>query len=377
MSRKIVVGGAQMGPIHSSSTRSEVIDRMLVLMQAAHARGVKLLLYPELAFTTFFPRHLYKNPQELESFFERGNPTDAPGMKPLFEKAREYGMDISVGFAECDTGDHKADDEHLHYNTAVYYSASSNKVIAKYRKVHLPGTFEPFKNPDATNQFEKRYFRPGNLGFEAFRAPNLVKGALKKSTAPAEAANGPAGEEHTADKLGHGDPLLGILICNDRRWPEAWRCYGLQGVEILLCGYNTTAWAPDLLGTHPSLTNKTEAKSEALFHSSLCAQAGSYQNACFSINVAKGGIESQPEAAHGGNKDGMFELIAGSNIVDPDGKVIVEAKTDDDELIVAEIDLEMCRRGKGKVFAFERHRRTEHYQRIVAQTGVEEPPLLG
>jgi predicted amidohydrolase len=380
MARKIVVAAAQLGPIHTSTLRSEVISRMLALMSAAHAQHVKLIVYPELALTTFFPRTLFTSLPELESYFERnvdGDPTKALGVKPIFDQAREYHMDVSLGYAECDTAVGAAPDNHRHFNTAVYYSATADRVIAKYRKVHLPGTFEPFASPNATNQFEKRYFRPGDLGFEAFRAPGLVPDALKKhspaTALPQSSSKGlSSSEPNTAASriAGLGDPILGIMICNDRRWPEAWRCYGLQGTELVLCGYNTTAWAPDLLGTHPTLTSPKAAKAEALFHNKLCIQAGSYQNACWSVNVAKCGVEEDAQGAR-------FPLIGGTCIVDPDGNVVAEAKTEADELLVCEVDLDVCKRGKGKVFAFERHRRTEHYGRIVEQTGVQEPDLLG
>ena len=340
-----------------SSTRSSTIDRMLKLIDEAHSKNVSILIFPEIAFVTFFPRHLITSEQELEAYFERdvdGDPTKAPGMKPIFDKAREYQMDVSVGYAECDTSAPAG--EHVHYNTAVYYSAAADKVISKYRKIHLPGTFEPYERKDATNQLEKRYFKPGNLGFNAFRAPGLVKEPLTKSSAK---------RANEAATLGLGDPIVGIMICNDRRWPEAWRALGLQGVELVLCGYNTTGWAPELLGTNPKIKTKEMAKQEALFHNRLTIQHGSYTNACWSINVAKCGME-----------DGKYPLIGGSCIVDPDGEMVVEAKTEEDELVVAEIDLAWCRRGKGKVFAFERHRRTEHYGILVEQTGVKEPEFL-
>ena len=380
MARKIIIAAAQLGPIHASTLRLEVISRMLVLMSRAHAQNVKLIVYPEIAFTTFFPRTLFTDPQELESFFERdvdGDPTKAPGMKPIFDQARTFQMDVSLGYAECDTSVESSDQDHRHFNTAVYYSAAADKVIAKYRKVHLPGTFEPFANPNATNQFEKRYFRPGDLGFEAFRAPGLIPNALKKSSPsksiPQLSSTGLSSSEPNTSinsTNGLGDPIIGIMICNDRRWVEAWRCYGLQAVELVLCGYNTTAWAPDLLGTNPKLTSPEAAKAEALFHNKLSIQAGSYQNACWSVNVAKCGVEED-------EKRDRFPLIGGSCIVDPDGSVVVEARTEEDELLVWEVDLEACRRGKGKVFAFERHRRIEHYARITGQTGMVEPELLG
>jgi predicted amidohydrolase len=356
-SRKIIVAGAQLGPIHLDSTRSSTRDRMLKLMEEAHSKSVKVLVFPELAMVTFFPRHLITNPEDLEAFFEKAvdeDITKAPGLKPIFDRAREYGMDVSVGFAEHDT--YMPESEHVHYNTAVYYSAAKNAVISKYRKVHLPGTVEPYERKDATNQLEKRYFRPGNLGFQAFRAPGLVKDPLTKASGM---------QENGTSTLGRGDPIVGIMICNDRRWPEAWRSYGLQGVEMVLCGYNTTGWAPELLGSNPKIKTKQMAKDEALFHNRLSIQHGSYTNSCWSINVAKCGME-----------DGKYPLIGGSCIIDPDGAIAVATKTEDDELFVAEIDLTWCRRGKDKMFAFERHRRTEHYGILVEQTGVIEPDFL-
>ncbi|EXJ92277.1 hypothetical protein A1O3_00827 [Capronia epimyces CBS 606.96] len=350
--RQIVVAGAQLGPIHINTPRSEAIDRMIKLMDDAHQKQAKLIVYPEIAPVTFFPRHVLEG-DELEQYFDRevdGDAAKSPHLKPLFDKAREYKMDMYLGYAEC-TGD-----DHVHYNTVVYYSGQVDKVISKYRKVHLPGSFEPYKGNDVTNQLEKRYFKPGDLGFQAFRAPGLLPDVVTKNS---------GAKANEGDTLGKGDAIVGMLICNDRRWPEAWREYGLQGVELVLCGYNTTAWAPELLGTSKKTSTREKAKEEALFHNKLSITYNSYANACFSINVAKCGFE-----------DGRYPLIGGSCIVDCDGEVVVEASTEEDELIVAEIDLAMCRRGKEKVFAFERHRRTEHYGRIVGQTGVVEPELL-
>jgi len=321
-------------------------------MDQAHEQHVQLIVFPEIAPVTFFPRHILEG-EELEKYFEQeahGDATQLANLKPLFDKAKEYRMDLYLGYAECTGADH------VHYNTSVYFSGETGKVISKYRKVHLPGTFEPYEREGATNQLEKRYFKPGDLGFKAFRAPGLVQGSLHRDSGLG--ANTP----HT---VGKGDPIVGMLICNDRRWPEAWRAYGLQGIELLLCGYNTTAWAPELIGTNEKISTPEKAKTEALFHNKLSITYNSYANACFSINVAKCGME-----------DGKYPLIGGSCIVDCDGEVVAEAQTEDDELVVAEIDIGRCRRGKEKVFAFEKHRRVEHYGIIVEQTGVQEPELL-
>lgn len=138
----------------------------------------------------------------------------------------------------------------------------------------------------------------------------------------------------------------------------------LQGVELVLCGYNTTSWAPDLWGYDKPITREA-AEKQALFQHKLSMQGNSYMNSCFSISAARCGPD-----------DGIYDMIGGSTIVGPDGVIIAETKTKDDEVIVADIDLEDCRMGKTKTFDFIRHRRIETYGKIVEQTGVVEPPLL-
>lgn len=108
-----------------------------------------------------------------------------------------------------------------------------------------------------------------------------------------------------------------------------------------------------------------EQEKEALFHSRLVQQANSYMHACFSISSARCGVD-----------DGKYDLIGGSSIVSPEGHVVAEARTKDDELIVAEIDLAECRKGKERTFDYARHRRVEAYGLITEQTGVVEPELL-
>lgn len=79
-------------------------------------------------------------------------------------------------------------------------------------------------------------------------------------------------------------------------------------------------------------------------------------------------------AARAGNDDGIHPLIPGSMIVDPEGHIVAESKTEGDELVSAEIDLDDCRQGKERTFNLGRHRRPEMYERLVAKGGVQEPP---
>ena len=345
MSRKLVVAAAQVGAIHRSADKNETVGRLVTLLQEAATRKVQLVVFPECTLTTFFPRHLFETQEELDKYFEKGDITQSTNVRPLFDTAKSNGIDIVLGFGE-------RDDDGAGWNTCVYYSASEGRVISKYRKVHLPGTKEPFKDPNATNQLEKRYFTPGNLGYPAFRAPGLISNAAKESTAK--------DGENTAGK---GDPIFGMLICNDRRWPEAWRMYSLKGAELIMFGFNTGGNMAHLWGSKPMSPEKAEA--EALFHSKLVQQANSYMNACFSISSARCGLD-----------DGKYDLIGGSAICDSEGHIVAEAKTVEDELVVAEIDLSDCRQGKEKTFDFARHRRIETYGLIDKQTGIVEPDLL-
>ncbi|KAI7359157.1 carbon-nitrogen hydrolase [Hortaea werneckii] len=330
MTRKIRIAAAQIGGVHRTDPREATLQRMLKLLENAGSQGAELVLFPETAFTTFFPRHLINDPDELSSWFEHGDVTKSPNTAPLFAKATDLNVDIAVGFAE-------AADNGERFNACVYYHAKAGSVLSKYRKIHLPGDFEPFADPKATNQLEKRYFKPGDLGFKAFRAPELADGS---------------------------EPILGMMICNDRRWPEAWRCLGLQGVEVVLCGYNTAGFAPDLWGSDKN-QDPQKAEESALFHHKLVMQANSYMNATFSVSAARCGMD-----------DGKYSLIGGSCITGPEGDILAEAQTVEDEIIIADCDLDLCTQGKTRTFDFARHRRTEHYGRILEQTGVVEPPRL-
>lgn len=117
-------------------------------------------------------------------------------------------------------------------------------------------------------------------------------------------------------------------------------------------GYNTPA---------VNAQRSAEGPDDRLFHHRLVLQSGAYQNSTWVVGVAKAGVE-----------DG-HPLIGGSMIADPNGKIVAEASTDEDELIVHPCDLDACRFGKQTIFDFARHRRIEHYGRSTEQTGVVEP----
>ncbi|MEO1720830.1 MAG: N-carbamoyl-D-amino-acid hydrolase [Pseudomonadota bacterium] len=306
--REIVIGGAQMGPIQRAESRGAVVERMLVLLEEAGKAGCDLVVYPELCLTTFFPRWWMEDPVEVDAWFEREVPNDAT--RPLFDRARALGIAISLGYAELTS-------EGRHFNTQIV-TDRAGEIVGKYRKVHLPGHAE-YDPERAFQHLEKRYFEPGDLGFPVWR--NL-------------------------------DAWIGMLVCNDRRWPEAYRELGLQGCELVILGYNTPTTNSQKGG---------EGIERRLYHSELSMCAGAYQNSAWVVGIAKAGVE-----------DG-HPLMAGSVIVDPDGMVVARAQGEGDELIVHACDMDATAFGKTTIFDFKRHRRPEHYGRITGQVGVRLP----
>ncbi|MEM8855424.1 MAG: N-carbamoyl-D-amino-acid hydrolase, partial [Pseudomonadota bacterium] len=302
--RTVTVGAAQLGPIQKADTREAVVARMVALLDEAAGKGCDLVVFPELALTTFFPRWYMEDQGEVDTWFERDMPNEAT--QPLFDAAKAHGVAISFGYAELTEDGH-------HFNTSIL-TDKTGAIVGKYRKVHLPGHSE-YDTERAFQHLEKRYFEPGDLGFPVFTALGGV---------------------------------LGMCICNDRRWPETYRVMGLQGVELVILGYNT-----------PSVNSQKgdEGPQERLFHHRLVLQSGAYQNATFVVAVAKAGVE-----------DG-HPLIGGSVIVDPNGFIVAETKSEGDELIVHPCDLDATCFGKDTIFDFARHRRIEHYGLITERTG--------
>lgn len=305
MTRIVHVAAAQVGPVERDATRLEVLDRLVALLEESAARRADLVVFPELALTPFFPRW-YLTGDELDEFFEDAVP--GPSTAPLFARAAELGVGVCLGYAERD-GEHR-------YNTSVVVD-QGGQVVARYRKVHLPGheEHEPWR---PFQHLERRYFEPGG-GFATHRAFGGV---------------------------------LGMAICNDRRWPETYRMLSLQGAELILIGYNTPIHYP------PDSAQDRLAG----FHNNLVMASGAYQNGVWVVGVAKGGVE------------GGVHSLAESQIIAPSGEVVARATTEEDEVIVAACDLDRCAAYRDTLFDFDRYRLPERYGLITSQRGVVPPP---
>lgn len=311
MARLITVGAAQMGPIARDESKSEVVDRLIVMLREAAERQVDLLVYPELALTTFFPRWYVEDVSEFDHFYHREMPDEDTA--PLFAEARRLGVGFALGYAEIHTDSAGVE---RRYNTYILMERDGSEV-AKFRKVHIPGhdhneSWRPFQHA------ERHYFEPGPDGFGTWRAFNGV---------------------------------VGMAICNDRRWAETYLVLGLQGAELILIGYNTPLYyAPD-----PS------QDALAAFHNHLVMQAGAYHNGAFVVGVAKGGIEEGVES------------LAQSVVIAPSGQIIAQAITTEDEVVSAVLDLDFCEHYKGTLFDFDIYRMPEYYRLITERRGAVPP----
>jgi len=313
MSRAVAVAAAQMGGIARDDTRAEVVARQIDLLQQAARLGAELVVFPELALTTFFPRWYPDDIDDFDHFYETAMPSAET--TPLFDEARRLGVGFSLGYAERVLHD---DGTTAHrYNTMVLVERDGT-VVGNYRKVHIPG--HAAYEPDRPFQHaERRYFEPGPDGFGVWRAFGGV---------------------------------VGMMICNDRRWPETYRVMGLQGVELIICGYNTPIhYVPD-----------PDQDALAGFHNALVMQAGAYQNGTWVVGVAKGGVEEGVDS------------LAESAIIAPSGRIVATTRTRGDEVVVTEADLDLCHNYTSTVFDFDHYRMPEHYGLITSRRGAVPPP---
>ena len=311
-SRILTAAAAQLGPVQRSHSRASVVERLCDLLRQAASRSCRLVVFPEMALTTFFPRWMMKNQAEVDAFFETEMP--GPVTQPLFDEARRLKVGFYLGYAELAQ---EPDGASHRFNTSILVDGQG-KIVGKYRKIHLPGHSEnepqrPFQH------LEKRYFEVGNLGFPVWRALGGV---------------------------------MGMCLCNDRRWPETYRVLGLQGVEVVMLGFNT----PEINAAAP------EPPHLRMLHHLITMQAGAYQNGTWVIATAKAGQE-----------DGV-DMMGGSCIIAPTGEIVAQASSLDDELVIADLDLNLGRYIRETTFNFAAHRRLEHYGLITSRVSAQAPP---
>jgi N-carbamoylputrescine amidase len=162
---------------HASEDAQENLERTLVLIDKAAARGATLVCLQELFLGPYFCQ------DEDQANFDRAEAVPGPTTEILARKAKERGVTILASLFEKRA-------KGLYHNTLAVIDADG-KYVGKYRKMHVP---------EDPRFYEKFYFAPGDLGFKAF-----------------DTAAG----------------RIGTLVCWDQWYPEAARLTALQGADIL------------------------------------------------------------------------------------------------------------------------------------------------
>lgn len=192
MHKTIMVSAAQMGPNQESDTREAIVERMVTLLDQAADMGVELLVFPEMALTSYFPKRIR---DDYDHLFETAMPN--PAVQPLFDRAKKHGIAFYLGYAEKTP-------EGRHFNSAILVD-ERGELALRYRKIHLPG--QATQAPAGqTKVYEPHFFDVGDTGLRT-----------------------------VSTQHGH----IGMALCQDRRYSETYRVLGLEGAEIILIGYNT------------------------------------------------------------------------------------------------------------------------------------------
>jgi hypothetical protein len=290
MADSVIVAAAQLGP--SSPTRAETVERIVALIGQAARADVSVLVFPELALSPYFAADVHP---DISEWLEPVMPSEET--IPIVRAVRDVGIVTVLPYAEADAG--------AAYNSSVVFGADG-QIVSRYRKLHIPGQVEPDPEREYTS-LEKRYFTPGDLGFPLCPTPA-----------------GP----------------LGIAICYDRRFPELYRCYALEGARLLACCFNTP-----VVGEYGDTLESAQETQE------LAVRAGASANSLPVVAAGKAGVE------------GGILYTGGSCVIDHKGSIMARAETDGDELVIAALDLVAASATRERL-SLETERRPELYSAL-------------
>ncbi|MDD3517608.1 MAG: carbon-nitrogen hydrolase [Chromatiales bacterium] len=194
----------------------------------------------------------------------------------------------------------------LYHNTAAVLDADG-ALAGIYRKMHIP---------DDPGYYEKFYFTPGDLGFE-----------------PIDTAAG----------------RLGVLVCWDQWFPEAARLMALAGAEILV--YPTAiGWNPD------DPTDEQARQREAWI---TVQRAHAVANGLYVAVCNRTGFEADPSGTTAGARFWGSSFVCG-----PQGEMLAQAGTDEETVLVVEIDRARSE-GVRRIWPYLRDRRIDAYQDLL------------
>jgi len=245
------------------------LKKCLSWVRDAASQGAEVISLPEL-----YSSHYFCQSEDVENF-ALAEPLYSTSFIAFSELAKELGVVIIVPFFEKRMAG-------IYHNSA-YIIDTDGSEAGLYRKMHIP---------DDPHFYEKFYFTPGDLGFNAFPTQ---KGKI------------------------------GTLICWDQWYPEAARLTALKGAEVL--------FYPTAIGWHPLEKE----------------QYGENQHGAW-MNVMKGHAVANGVYVAAANRIGLEQYIEGtagiqfwgsSFIAGPQGEILAQASHDKEEILIAEVDLDL------------------------------------
>jgi N-carbamoylputrescine amidase len=265
-------------------------------IREAAKRGANIVCLPELFRTQYFCQ------REDLHLFDLAEPIPGPSTAKLAEAAREMRVAIVASLFERRAAG-------LYHNTAVTLNADG-ELAGIYRKMHIP---------DDPLYYEKYYFTPGDLGFQAVDT-----------------------------SFGR----VGTLVCWDQWYPEGARITALQGAEVL--------FYPTAIGWHPSEKDEFGAAQYDAWQTIQRAHA--IANGVFVAGVNRVGVEHGDISGNRAEGPGL-EFWGGSFLADPFGRIIAKASHDKEEILLGEIDLGLIEETR-RNWPFLRDRRIDAYKPI-------------
>ncbi|HEV3165050.1 MAG TPA: carbon-nitrogen hydrolase [Isosphaeraceae bacterium] len=278
-----------------SADSDDNLRRACEALRQAARQGAQVACLPELFRTPYFCQ--VQDPDR----FDLAEPVPGPTTDALASVARELGV-VVVGsvFERRAAG--------VYHNTAVVLDADGS-LAGRYRKMHIP---------DDPLYFEKYYFTPGDLGFQAI-ATRFAR--------------------------------VGTLVCWDQWYPEAARLTALLGAEILVY--------PTAIGWHPA--EKAEFGA---------AQADAWETIQRSHAIANGVyVAVVNRIGHEGAASAGLEFWGRSFVADPFGRILARASTDAEEVLTVRCDPQLLEETR-RHWPFLRDRRIDAYEGITSRWGL-------
>jgi N-carbamoylputrescine amidase len=295
--RKYTVGLVQMSM--GSDPEANFASAVRHIREAARL-GAQIVCLPELFRAQYFCQ------REDLRLFDLAEPIPGPSTEKLAEVAREAGVSIVASLFERRAPG-------LYHNTAVTLDAAG-KIASVYRKMHIP---------DDPLYYEKYYFTPGDLGFQAVDL-----------------------------KLGLDFGRVGTLVCWDQWYPEGARLTALKGAEVL--------FYPTAIGWHPAEKDEFGAAQYDAWQ--IIQRAHAIANGVYVAGVNRVGHENGDVLGNRVAGQGL-EFWGGSFLADPFGRITAKASHNAEEILLGEIDLALIEETR-RNWPFLRDRRIDAYAPI-------------